>query len=138
MKQSLCKRLAIGVLALALPSAALADLNSTVTLQANTTLNLDTGATAASGGDILWNGSTITPQDKAKAYNIGQLGGSFDTFGESYFNPFRLLASSAAIPASALAVNDLFVVFTNGVHTFPVLPAWTLEPSRSPDRMGSR
>jgi uncharacterized protein (TIGR03437 family) len=121
MKQSLCRQLVIGVLALALPSVALADLSATTTLQANTALNLVTGATAASGGDILWNGSTITPQGTARAYNLGQLGASFDTFGESYFNTLRLVATAAPIPASALVVNDLFVVFTNGVHTSKVV-----------------
>ena len=64
MKQILCRRTAIAVLAF--PIAALADLNQTTTLQANTTLNLETGATATSGGDILWNGSTITPQGRCE------------------------------------------------------------------------
>ena len=81
MKQTLWRRIAIGVLAFAFPGAALADLSRTVTLQANTALDLETGDTSvvgakvsASGGtpDILWNGSTITPQGGARAANSGE------------------------------------------------------------------
>ena len=63
--------IAVIALALALPIAALADVTGTPTLAANTALNLDTGATASSGGDILWSGSSMTPQGTAKAFNIG-------------------------------------------------------------------
>jgi uncharacterized protein (TIGR03437 family) len=63
----------IAALILAFPIAALADLGGTPTLSANTALNLETGATAATGGDILWNGSSITMQGSATAYNFGPL-----------------------------------------------------------------
>ena len=53
---------------------ALADLSETTILQTNGTLNLESGAVASSGGDILWDGSTIAPQANAKAFNIGLLG----------------------------------------------------------------
>ena len=74
MKQTRDPWLAIGVLAIGFPIAALADVSGTAALQSNTALNLDTGATVASGGDILWNGSTIAPQGKAKAFNVVNLG----------------------------------------------------------------
>src|ERR1700724_697434 len=62
------------ILLLTFPMAALADLNETTILQTNSALNLDTGAVAASGGDILWNGSTLAPQGSAKARNLGEIG----------------------------------------------------------------
>ena len=110
------------VFTLALPIAALADLNQTTTLSANTALNLDTGATAASGGDLLWNGSTITPQGKARAYNVGNLGATvFALDSKSSFVNFSILATSAALPASQLVVGDIFAVFTNGNNVAGVL-----------------
>jgi uncharacterized protein (TIGR03437 family) len=117
-------RAAICILAFAfaVPIAALADLDQTMTLPSNTALNLDTGATAASGGDILWDGSTITPQGKARAYNVGNLGATvFGIDGKSNFVNFAILATSAAIPASQLVVGDIFAVFTNGNNVAGVL-----------------
>jgi len=112
--------LALSLLAFIFPVAALADLNQTTTVQANSRLNLDTGATPASGGDLLWNGTTITPQGSAKAYNLGPLG-SIDGFPKAYFEPLKIVASSATIPASALVVGDVFAAFTNGGNTAGVL-----------------
>jgi hypothetical protein len=74
MRQTLSRRMAVAVLAAALPTVALADLTRTTTLQANTTLNLETGATGSSGGDLLWDGTTLIPQGAAKAVNIGVVG----------------------------------------------------------------
>ena len=65
----------IAVLVFAFPLAALADMTGTTTLHANTALNLDTGATVSSGGDILWSGSSLIPQGKATAFAIAA-GGS--------------------------------------------------------------
>lgn len=120
MKQTLCRRMAVAVLAFALPVAALADLNQTTTLQTNTALNLDTGATAASGGDLLWNGSSLAPQGKARAINIGGFG-SLDGLIKAYFDGLKIVSSSAPLPASALVVGDVFGVFTNGGNTAGVL-----------------
>ncbi len=115
-------RITIAVLVLAFPMAALADLSQTTTLPATTAVNLDTGATASSGGDILWNGSTIAPQGKARAANVGNFGASsFDTLEKALFAPFSVIASSAPIAASVLVVGDIFVVFTNGANTSKVL-----------------
>jgi len=114
------KHIAIAVFALAFPFAVLADVAGTPTLQANTVLNLDTGATASSGGDLLWDGSTITPQGKAKTYNLGTLF-SLNGFTKAYFDGFKVVATSTPIPASALVVGDLFGAFTNGGNTAGVL-----------------
>src|SRR5580704_9736438 len=64
-------RSSIAVLALLFPIAAMADItDQTTTLSANTALNLDTGATAGSGGDLLWTGTSLTVQGSAKDLNI--------------------------------------------------------------------
>ena len=59
---------ATAMVALTLPVLSLADVTGTATLTATTgALNLDAGTTGASGGDLLWNGSTLTPQGSATA-----------------------------------------------------------------------
>jgi uncharacterized protein (TIGR03437 family) len=108
------------IVAVALPISALADLSETTTLASNTSLNLDNGKTAASGGDIFWNGTTIAPEGKATAANIGKLGG-LKNLGKAYFNNFRILATAAEIPAAKLVAGDVFAVFTNGGNTAGVL-----------------
>ena len=118
MTQTLCRRTARAVLALAFPIAALADLNQTTTLQANTTLNLETGATASSGGDILWNGSTITPQGNATAVHIGDVPFNVATLGVLTFLPGY---SKSPIVARDLTVNNVFAVHTNVGHYAKVL-----------------
>src|SRR5437867_5372235 len=110
MKRILCREIAIAGLAFAFPVAALADLNQTVTLQANTTLNLETGATAGPGADILWNGSTITPQGNATASLIGDIPFNVVTLSILTFLPGY---SKSPIPASDLRVNNVFAVHTN-------------------------
>ena len=72
--KSRCANLAI--LALALPICLLAEASGTAALTAAMgTLNLDSGTTGTSGGDLLWNGSTLTPQGKATAGIILGFGG---------------------------------------------------------------
>ena len=121
MKHTQRNWLAVATLALALPIYAFADTSGTKTLSASTNLNLDTGNTASgAGGDILWSGSTITPQGSAKAFNVGPAG-SLTGITKSLLDGFKALASSAAIPSSTLVVGDLFAVFTNGGNTAAVL-----------------
>ncbi len=99
-----------------------ADISQTTTLQSGKALNLDTGATASSGGDLLWNGSTIAPQDKAKAYNFGNLGSiGFNGLGEVQLSSVLLIASSSPIPAASLVVGDVIAVRTNGSNVAKVL-----------------
>jgi uncharacterized protein (TIGR03437 family) len=105
--------IAVIALALALPIAALADVTGTPTLAANTALNLDTGATASSGGDILWSGSSMTPQGTAKAFNIGGGGAaSFSQYTQTLLSQLDSLFSNAAIPGALLAKDDIFAVKT--------------------------
>jgi uncharacterized protein (TIGR03437 family) len=104
----------LGLLIMAVPVAALANLTGTPTLAANTALSLDTGATSASSGDILWNGSSITPQSSATAYNIGAIGSSgFSAMTQSTLSGFSVLYSKTAIPAGTLVTGDVFAIHTN-------------------------
>jgi hypothetical protein len=57
--QMLSRRFAL--VFLVFPAIALADLNQTITLQSNTSINLETGATTGSPMDLRWNGSTLIP-----------------------------------------------------------------------------
>ena len=106
----------------AFPIAALANITGTPTLTANTALSLDTGTTSASGGDILWSGTTMTPQSKATAYAIGNLGASaFTALSQSTLSGFSALYSNSPITASTLAVGEVFAVHTNGGNYAAVL-----------------
>lgn len=102
---------------LAFSGCALADANGTAVLKSGDTLNLDTGAIATSGGDILWNASGITPQGNATAVNMQP----FTT--EAAFTGLTSLVvslwpgySKATIPASTVITFDEFAVHTNGGH----------------------
>jgi hypothetical protein len=74
LEGSLPARIVIAILLLTFPMAALADLNESTILQTDSALNLDAGAVVGSGGDILWNGSTLCPQGSAKVRNLGEIG----------------------------------------------------------------
>jgi hypothetical protein len=105
--------LAIVLLTIALSSAARADQSGNMTLAANTLLNLDTGVVSSTGGDLLWNGTTLSPQGRAETYNLGK-------YGSRAFKAIRARDASAApyslapIPAGRLVVGDVFGVHTNG------------------------
>ncbi|MGH9353783.1 MAG: hypothetical protein ACRD2G_16745, partial [Terriglobia bacterium] len=114
-----CGRIVITVLAFAFPIAAVADVSGTPTLTTNTALNLDTGATASSGGDILWDGSSLIPQGKATAAVLPALG--FNGYSPGNLDPFKVLSSKAAIPSSKLAVGALLGVYTNGGNAAKLL-----------------
>jgi uncharacterized protein (TIGR03437 family) len=116
----------IAMLVLAFPIAALANVTGTPTLTAGTALSLDTGTTSASGGDILWSGTTMTPQSKAGAVGLTGLAGlsgaaTFATLTQTTLSAFSSLYTGSTIPASDLAVNDIFAVHTNGGNYAAVL-----------------
>ncbi|MEO8098475.1 MAG: hypothetical protein ABI811_12300 [Acidobacteriota bacterium] len=103
------------LVAVSFPSAAWANLDQTTILQSNTTLNRDTGATGTSGGDILWNGSTIAPQGNATAvFLYSDVEASLVTFITSI--QISLTPGYSKTSISNLSVGDLFAVHTNGNH----------------------
>ncbi len=130
MKSTLLRRTVLTVLALAVPIAALANLiNQTKVLSANTALSLDTGATSGSGGDVLWNGTTINAQGSAKVASLSTFGSGMSGYATVQevlsIEPASALSSfvtlTTSLPASALTVNSLFAVLTNGGNAAVVL-----------------
>lgn len=123
MNQTLPVRIiALAIVACAFPIAVLADLSETTILQTGSALSLDTGAVASSGGDILWNGSTIARQGSATLRNLGNVGATnFNGLSESYWDTVAAGASGTSIAANLLVVGDAFVAITNGGNTAKVL-----------------
>jgi uncharacterized protein (TIGR03437 family) len=123
MNQALPARItALAIVACAFPFAVRADLSENTILQTGSALNLDTGAVVSSGGDILWNGSTIAPQGSATAYNLGTLGATnFNGLPQSYFVPFGAAGRSTPIAANLLVVGDAFVATSSSGKIAKVL-----------------
>jgi uncharacterized protein (TIGR03437 family) len=122
MTQSQCRRIAVALLACAFPVAIWADVSGTITLQNNTTLNLETGATVTSGGDIQWSASSLIPKGKATAYALGALGQiGFNTYTEAVLKGLKIVSSAAPIPSSKLPVGELVAVYTNAGNVAKVL-----------------
>ncbi len=116
------RTVALAILACAIPIAVRADLSENTILQTGSTLNLDTGAVAGSGGDLLWNGSTIAPQGSATVYNVGNAGATnFNGLPQSYWTTLAPAGSSKPIAANLLVVGDAFVANTNGGKVAKVL-----------------
>jgi uncharacterized protein (TIGR03437 family) len=119
---------ATAIVALTLPVLSLADVSGTATLTATTgALNLDAGTTGTTG-DLLWNGTTLTPQGSAKAAVL-PVGGS-PTAPDIYNSLNAVLLSqlvsqfppsSAPISSSALTMNAILAVQTNGGNTAKLL-----------------
>jgi uncharacterized protein (TIGR03437 family) len=106
------RRTALAVLSLTWGTTAWADISGTETLSANTAFNLDTGATVSSGGDVLWNGSTLTPQGSAGAFLIPGASGQA-TYGGLTQQVLQAFPYSAT-PIGGLAANSIVAVKTNG------------------------
>lgn len=113
-------RSSLALIALTFPIAALADVTGTPTLTANTTLSLDTGQTATSGGDVLWDGTSLTPQGSATGVDVTPI---VNFSGASGYAQITSSLITSLLPAfgSQLtnspitpAVNDLLIVKTNG------------------------
>jgi uncharacterized protein (TIGR03437 family) len=120
MKQILIWRALIAILAF--PIVAPADLNQTTTLEVNTTLNLDTGATAGSGGDLLWDANNLAAQGQAKVVPYAPLGpAAFEGLQERQIRTLATLGQTAAIPASILVVDEILIVLTNGGNVAKLL-----------------
>ena len=96
-------------LAVVLSQAALGSISSTVTLSQNSTLNLDTGTTGTSGGDLLFSFG-FEFQGSATRLNFGPV-------GATYYNTVSrtlLLQAAAGFQNGSLSVAVNTVV---GVHT---------------------
>ena|ERR1022692_2871341 len=94
------------------PMLGLADVSGTPTLTVGTMLNLDTGATASSGGDILWSGTAIVPQTGAGVFALGSGTAAYNALTASLVTGFP--TSSTPITGSPLAASAVFVFKTKG------------------------
>lgn len=115
MKKSML--LATALLAATAPFAvSAADLTGTVTLAANQTLNLETGATGSSGGDLLWTGSGVTFQANASGYNLG--GGGAATYG--FLDQTTIQSTSSiftkTLPGATIVKDAILLAKTNSSH----------------------
>ncbi|MGA3190772.1 MAG: hypothetical protein ABSF22_27030, partial [Bryobacteraceae bacterium] len=119
-------RAAAAVLAVLFPVAVFADNSGTEALPSGTLFSLDTGSTVTSGGDMLWNGTTLAPQGKAVALDITA------TFGSSYSGAAgyalvtqTLLTEGAALakssPISGINIGDVIGFGTNGGNVAKLL-----------------
>src|SRR5580658_4292486 len=106
-----------------IPVVAWADVSGTIALPAGTDFSFDSGAIVASGGDVLWTGTTLNPQGLAKLVNLGNAEGAAATVfdGITQSELAALPYSTAAIPASELTGDDIFAVSTNGGNYAKVL-----------------
>lgn len=125
---------ALVVLAFTFPVAALADVSGTnVTLNANQTLNLDTGKTVTSGGDLTWTGSAFNVVGSAKDVDLASTFLSSTLSGMAAYNSLvqsgaTLISTYAAALNSSLTngaitpmANDILIVKTNGGNFAAVL-----------------
>jgi uncharacterized protein (TIGR03437 family) len=110
--RSLLSKSTITCLALVLPIAAFADLKGTINLNNGIALNLDTGATASTGGDILWNGANMTVQGSATALNLGA--GGISTFNTIVANSSTISGLPFTKNPITSTANSVFAVKTNG------------------------
>ena len=111
----------IAALILAFPIAALADLSGTPTLAAGTTLNLDTGATATTGGDILWNGSIITIQGNASAYPFLSLASQFGNISQAVLQAAYAAGQFSNAYTFPVSTNAIIGLRTNGGNFAKIL-----------------
>lgn len=115
---------ATAIVALTLPVLALADVSGTPTLTAAAgALNLDAGTTGASGGDLKWDGSTLTPQGSATAALAPVSGSQFyNTLTSS--QTLMLFAQALNLSGAAIsapAANAIILVHTNGGNWAKIL-----------------
>jgi uncharacterized protein (TIGR03437 family) len=109
-------RSAVVVFVALLPIAAFADITGNLTVASGSQANMDQGTSVSSGGDFLWNGTTLTPQGSAKALNATALAGLSGATGyaaltQTLITSFASLGSSAPITP---AVNTVVGYSTNG------------------------
>ena len=105
-------------LLLLLSSAAFADLSLTTTLSNGQNLNLETGATTQSGGDMSFQGTSITFVGNATDYVLGRnLGaGGFALIVQATLSAAGPIFSKTPVTGADLAVGTVFGVFDNSSH----------------------
>ena len=102
------------VLVLGLPVAMFADITGTTPLSSGQELNLNSGSTGTSGGDIQWTGSAINFVGSAKGFDLpGNNASTFSLYTATEAQADAPLMSSNPIPIGSLIVGNLFLMQTN-------------------------
>jgi len=110
----------------------MADLAAYITLPASQQINLETGTVVTSGGDLAWNGSTLTPQGNAVATASGFLQPGY--FSDSNAQLQLLLEQGyynglySSKPVTSLGVGTLIGVLDNSGN-FSALTITAISPS---------
>jgi len=109
--------LTVLALGFAFPLAVRADLTQTNVLTSGSTINLDTGVTGVSGGDIQWTANGITPEGNATAVHI------YDNWPLAQFQTISILLvsglpgySNATIAPKDLRAGSVIGIHSNGGH----------------------
>jgi uncharacterized protein (TIGR03437 family) len=111
-KPAVSRWMAAALLAAALPVALRADLTGTPTVSSGGRFSFDSGASVTSGGDILFNGTTIAPQGTAGVFNLtSAASSSYSSLTQASLSTFASLYSATAFTPT---VNDVFAVHTIG------------------------
>ena len=136
MKYSLCTRICWTALAtaLALPATGLADITDTVlTIPIGSSVNMETGAVVASGGDLKWDGISLTPQGGAKAAYVGPGDALYQTLTQQFLQASAgTLVSTAPIPVGGLTGGSVVAVLTTAGHWAKLEVTITSAPANSP------
>jgi uncharacterized protein (TIGR03437 family) len=114
------------LLALFVPTAT-AQLTGTVTVPSGSILDMDAGAVVTSGGDLLWNGTSLVPQPGAKVYNINLSATSYDIYDEARLYAFQFIATTN--PYTPNTLNRLIFVLTHGGNLAKMLVTATSSAS---------
>lgn len=118
----MCSLKGLAVLVLSLAPAAFADLNLTTNLSTGQNLNLETGAVTATGGDLAFQGSSITFGANDSAYVLGNIGAAGFAFtSEGTLSAVLGIYTNTPLSGSNLAVGIVFGVHTGASHFAKVL-----------------
>jgi uncharacterized protein (TIGR03437 family) len=110
----------LAALAIALPLTSFADITSQTAILFNGyTVSLDSGTVSTSGGDLIFNGTTLAPQGNAQIYAVPP--SSYSSTNSSIYiseltqqNLASFTYSTAALSGSSIASLSVVAVHTNG------------------------
>ncbi|HEX5227912.1 MAG TPA: hypothetical protein VFW44_09390 [Bryobacteraceae bacterium] len=86
-----------------------------MSLKSGDRINFDKGQVVQSGGDLLWDGTTLTTQGAATLAVLANLGTLQNL--KTYYQSFKTVAKSMAIPTQKIKTGTGLAVFTNGGNT---------------------
>src|SRR6516165_9660708 len=107
------------VLAISLPLASFADLNNQSAILFNGyTVSLDTGTVGTSGGDLIWNGTSLAPQGNAGIYAVPlnniTVSSSIYWSQLTQGNLMSFTYSKSPLTGASIASLSVLAVHTNG------------------------